>query len=96
MKIYDLKRNIELTKKRGFDRIVCDLEDLDNVIQEVETLKHEKAKQRAAKLRKQGFRAVVVNDDELINYFDGQQVLGWQTLDDIKKVMFEVAMLPKQ
>lgn len=39
MKIYDLKRNIELTKKRGFDRIVCDLEDLDNVIQEVETLK---------------------------------------------------------
>lgn len=44
MKIYDLKRNIELTKKRGFDRIVCDLEDLDNVIQEVETLKKLKLK----------------------------------------------------
>lgn len=45
---------------------------------------------------KNTFEIAVLNDDELINYFDGQQVLGWQTLDDIKKVMFEISMLPEK
>lgn len=41
---------------------------------------------------------IILCSEELKPYddFDGQQVLGWQTLDDIKKVMFEISMLPEK
>jgi len=38
MKIKELKKSCEITRKRGFDKIVCDIEDLEEIIRDFETL----------------------------------------------------------